>query len=138
MGLYALLFLVDCEVTLTSVSGVIESPNFPNPYPGKRSCAWKIQSTYGNTLNVSFSHFDLEAQSTCTSDYLQVREVDRMHFILHFTSNLRFFEKYVSMCMLKHLGITLYCCKSLIEVNAVVWKAKLNRFSYYPLIKTLI
>ncbi|XP_064643493.1 cubilin-like [Lineus longissimus] len=62
----------NCEVTLTSVSGVIESPNFPEVYPGKRSCAWKLQSTIGNTLNVSFSHFDLEETSQCTSDYLQV------------------------------------------------------------------
>ncbi|XP_041372182.1 cubilin-like [Gigantopelta aegis] len=63
-----------CNNVLTSFSGVIESPNFPNRYPHNRNCTWIIQTTLGNTVNVSFSHFDIESHSSCRYDRLQVRD----------------------------------------------------------------
>lgn len=61
-----------CDTVMTDYSGVIESPNFPNPYPHNRNCTWIIQATLGNTLNVSFSHFQVETHTSCTYDHLQV------------------------------------------------------------------
>lgn len=61
-----------CDTVLTDYSGVIESPNFPNPYPHNRNCTWVIQATLGNTLNVSFSHFQVETHTSCNYDHLQV------------------------------------------------------------------
>lgn len=61
-----------CDTVLTDYSGVIESPNFPNPYPHNRNCTWIIQATLGNTLNVSFSHFQVETHTSCNYDHLQV------------------------------------------------------------------
>ncbi|XP_052697133.1 cubilin-like isoform X2 [Crassostrea angulata] len=63
-----------CDTVLTDYSGVIESPNFPNPYPHNRNCTWVIQATLGNTLNVSFSHFQVETHTSCNYDHLQVRD----------------------------------------------------------------
>ncbi|XP_048237900.1 cubilin-like isoform X1 [Haliotis rufescens] len=65
-----------CNNRLTAFSGVIESPNFPNPYPHRRNCTWIIDTTLGNTINVSFSNFDIESHSSCNYDYLQIRDGD--------------------------------------------------------------
>ncbi|XP_071569184.1 cubilin isoform X2 [Temnothorax nylanderi] len=68
--------------------GVIESPNFPNKYEHSTNCSWIIEAPIGNTINLTFSHFDLEGQGPmwlgsklgtteqCTYDYLQIMEGD--------------------------------------------------------------
>ncbi|XP_053408750.1 cubilin-like isoform X2 [Mercenaria mercenaria] len=63
-----------CSGTLTGFSGVIESPNFPNPYPHNRNCTWIIEASQGNTVNVTFSHFNIEAHPNCQYDYLQIND----------------------------------------------------------------
>ncbi|XP_074652971.1 cubilin-like [Tubulanus polymorphus] len=63
----------DCNHELTSYYGVIESLEFPNPYPPNIECTWEIQTTLGNKLNVSFSHFALET-GDCDMDYLELKE----------------------------------------------------------------
>ena len=68
----ACLSFVVCDTMLTDYSGVIESPNFPNPYPHNRNCTWVIKTSLGNTLNVSFSHFQVETHTSCAYDHLQV------------------------------------------------------------------
>ena len=57
--------------------GVIESPNFPLPYPHNRNCSWVIAAPKGNKINVTFSNFELETHSrsgNCTFDHLTVAE----------------------------------------------------------------
>ncbi|WAR06690.1 CUBN-like protein, partial [Mya arenaria] len=66
-----------CSNTLTDFSGVIESPNFPNPYPHNLNCTWVIDTTMGNIVNISFSHFDIESHSNCQFDYLQINDGDQ-------------------------------------------------------------
>ncbi|TGZ53188.1 Cubilin [Temnothorax longispinosus] len=57
--------------------GVIESPNFPNKYEHSTNCSWIIEAPIGNTINLTFSHFDLEGTTEqCTYDYLQIMEGD--------------------------------------------------------------
>ncbi|XP_061178089.1 cubilin-like [Saccostrea echinata] len=63
-----------CDTTLSDYSGVIESPNFPNPYAHNRNCTWIIQTTLGNTINASFSHFQVETHTSCAYDHLQIRD----------------------------------------------------------------
>ena len=64
----------DCDhVRLTDYSGVIESPNFPDPYPHNRDCTWIIETTAGNTINLTFTSLHLEAHSSCAFDYIEVR-----------------------------------------------------------------
>ncbi|WAR06635.1 CUBN-like protein [Mya arenaria] len=64
-----------CSNTLTNFSGVIESPNFPNAYPHNLNCTWVIDTTMGNTVNISFSHFSLE--KNCNFDYLKINDGDQ-------------------------------------------------------------
>ncbi|XP_021357124.1 cubilin-like [Mizuhopecten yessoensis] len=63
-----------CNVRLTGFSGVIESPNFPQPYPHNRNCTWIIETSQGNTISAAFSHFDVETHHSCAWDYLQIRD----------------------------------------------------------------
>ncbi|KAL3836256.1 hypothetical protein ACJMK2_021695 [Sinanodonta woodiana] len=67
-------YMSNCNNRLTSFSGVIESPNFPNPYPYNRNCTWIIDTSLGNTINMSFSHFDLETHTSCRYDHLEIRD----------------------------------------------------------------
>ncbi|XP_017269603.1 cubilin [Kryptolebias marmoratus] len=53
--------------------GVIESLNFPNNYPANSQCSWTIQATSGNTINYTFTAFQLEGSSSyCSYDYIQL------------------------------------------------------------------
>lgn len=65
-----------CGNTVHGFRGVIESPNFPNPYPHIQDCRWTIQTTKSNKINITFSHFDIERvteQSTnCSLEYVEV------------------------------------------------------------------
>lgn len=65
-----------CHEKLRGFHGVIESPNFPNNYPNRGNCSWIIEAPIGNKLNLTFSHFDLEAGSedSCNNDYLEIKE----------------------------------------------------------------
>ncbi|XP_019353396.2 cubilin [Alligator mississippiensis] len=52
--------------------GILESLNYPNNYPLNEQCSWTIKTTMGNTLNYSFTAFDLEEGSNCDLDYLKL------------------------------------------------------------------
>mgnify|MGYP001169714629 FL=1 len=53
-------YFMDCHNRINGLSGVIESPNFPDLYPHNRNCTWTIEAPLGNRINASFSHFDIE------------------------------------------------------------------------------
>ena len=64
----------DCDhVRLTKYSGVVESPNFPDPYPHNRDCTWIIETTEGNTVNLTFTSLRLEDHSNCVYDFIEVK-----------------------------------------------------------------
>ncbi|KAK0071942.1 hypothetical protein PV325_012125 [Microctonus aethiopoides] len=67
-----------CNNKIHGFNGVIESPNFPNKYPSQINCSWIIEAPKGNKVNISFSHFALEAHSNqvCKFDYLSLKEGD--------------------------------------------------------------
>ncbi|KAK2147338.1 hypothetical protein LSH36_558g01028 [Paralvinella palmiformis] len=67
-------YFANCNNRVTGHSGVIESPNFPNPYPHNRNCTWIIEAARGNTINGSFSHFKVEPHEACQYDFLQLRD----------------------------------------------------------------
>lgn len=71
----------ECHNKLRGYYGVIESPNFPNKYDHATNCSWIIEAPIGNTINLTFSHFDLEGQTNaadtrCIYDYVQIMEGD--------------------------------------------------------------
>ncbi|XP_075684851.1 cubilin [Rhinoderma darwinii] len=61
-----------CGATLTALSGVFTSPNYPMPYYHNSECYWLLKSSAGNPLEIAFQHFDLESPRNCNSDYLAV------------------------------------------------------------------
>ena len=73
-----------CNTELKGLSGVIESPNFPNNYPHNRNCTWTIAAPLGNRINLTFSHFDVEehgshdtsalAPVNCMYDFVEIRQ----------------------------------------------------------------
>ncbi|XP_070708966.1 cubilin [Pempheris klunzingeri] len=53
--------------------GTVESLNFPNDYPANSYCSWTIQASSGNTVNYTFTTFQLEAtSSSCVYDYIKL------------------------------------------------------------------
>lgn len=65
----------DCQgiIIANQTNGVIESENFPNNYPFDARCSWTIQVTMGNTVNYTFTAFNLEGPfPSCLYDYVQV------------------------------------------------------------------
>lgn len=70
-----LLALTVCNTTLKAFAGVLESPNYPYAYDSNTNCLWVIETTVGNTINASFSRFDLQPQvlAYCSNDYVEVR-----------------------------------------------------------------
>ncbi|EFN66210.1 Cubilin [Camponotus floridanus] len=75
---FHLKYETQCHNKLHGYYGVIESPNFPNKYEHSINCSWIIEAPIGNTINLTFSHFDLERGTldTCTYDYLLIMEGD--------------------------------------------------------------
>ncbi|XP_033326417.2 cubilin [Megalopta genalis] len=64
-----------CQNTLHGFYGVIESPNFPDKYQDLLNCTWVIEAPLGNKVNLTFSHFELEAeQESVCQNYLDVNE----------------------------------------------------------------
>ncbi|XP_041670250.1 cubilin [Cheilinus undulatus] len=63
----------NCQGVLISgrYRGVVESLNFPNNYPANTQCSWTILASGGNTINYTFTSFQLEG-SSCYYDYVKL------------------------------------------------------------------
>uniref|UniRef100_A0A8C0FEB1 Cubilin n=1 Tax=Bubo bubo TaxID=30461 RepID=A0A8C0FEB1_BUBBB len=59
-------------LTVNRSHGILESLNYPNNYPLNEHCNWTIQTTKGNTLNYSFTAFNLEDGLDCDRDFLKL------------------------------------------------------------------
>lgn len=84
---FLLSYTTNCTQTIDGVlSGAIESPNFPNPYPHNLVCKWKIVVPKGNRISYEFSHFQLESfalhdTNRCDYDYLEVVQTNQENVI---------------------------------------------------------
>ncbi|XP_077124414.1 cubilin [Ranitomeya variabilis] len=63
-----------CGGTLHMENGAFNSPGYPDNYPANTECVWKILSSPGNRLMLSFMSFSLQTSDNCSSDYVEVRE----------------------------------------------------------------
>ncbi|OXU20544.1 hypothetical protein TSAR_014165, partial [Trichomalopsis sarcophagae] len=75
---FHLRYTTDCNNKVTGFQGVIESPNFPNSYDNLSNCSWTISVPPGNTVNLTFSHFNVQTDNNgiCTKDYVMLQEGD--------------------------------------------------------------
>lgn len=60
-------------VSQSAMFGIVQSPNFPEPYPREEQLRWNISVPGGFRLQLSFSHFDLEPSYLCEYDSVKVR-----------------------------------------------------------------
>uniref|UniRef100_A0A8C4D9G2 Cubilin n=1 Tax=Dicentrarchus labrax TaxID=13489 RepID=A0A8C4D9G2_DICLA len=63
-----------CGGELVMENGAFNSPNYPDAYPPNVECVWTIRSSPGNRLQLSFIMFQLQGDSGCQNDYLEIRE----------------------------------------------------------------
>ncbi|XP_068456845.1 procollagen C-endopeptidase enhancer a [Clinocottus analis] len=61
-----------CGGDLVTDSGFVGSEGFPSFYKPNSRCTWRITVPEGNVVMLSFRIFDLEADSQCRYDYLDV------------------------------------------------------------------
>ncbi len=63
-----------CGGLFENETGVITSPNYPNPYEDSRTCLYEILAPLGKAIILHFEDFDLEDTSypDCDYDYLKV------------------------------------------------------------------
>ena len=55
----------------------LRSPSYPNNYPPSSNCLWSLQrpsSVYA--VKLTFSSFSLESKSSCSDDYVEIRDGD--------------------------------------------------------------
>lgn len=61
-----------CGGLLTSPTGSIISPHYPEPYNRNTECYWKISINAGSIIQIVFADLDLEPHITCYLDYVEV------------------------------------------------------------------
>uniref|UniRef100_UPI0037E9BB90 procollagen C-endopeptidase enhancer a n=1 Tax=Semicossyphus pulcher TaxID=241346 RepID=UPI0037E9BB90 len=61
-----------CGGDLVADSGFVGSEGFPSFYKPNSKCSWRITVPEGNVVMLSFRIFDLEADSQCRYDYLDI------------------------------------------------------------------
>ena len=63
-----------CGGDLTSAAGVLQSPHHPSQYPGHATCVWRIHGAEGKRIQLQFEAFELEVESRCLYDRLDIQE----------------------------------------------------------------
>lgn len=61
-----------CPGTYNEAENKIDSPNFPRNYGNNNDCEWNIQVPVGKRIQLRFTTFDLESESNCGYDWLNV------------------------------------------------------------------
>jgi len=55
----------------------LRSPSYPNNYPPSSNCLWSLQRpTSAYAVKLAFSSFFLESKSSCSDDYVEIRDGD--------------------------------------------------------------
>ena len=112
--------LSDCNHRLTEFSGAIESPNYPQRYNNGASCSWVIDTTDGNTLNISFAAFNLETHSSCRYDYLEVNVLYCCILIGSLCLHVFLCAWYVDSVLLvyEHVGVWWVICMAIAKATS--------------------
>ncbi|XP_063003684.1 cubilin [Elgaria multicarinata webbii] len=63
-----------CSHEYTEASGVLTSPNYPNNYPNRMTCIYRIHVENNKQIALHFTNFSLESGATCPSDYVELRD----------------------------------------------------------------
>lgn len=61
-----------CGGDLYRTKGTVQSPDYPSLYPARSNCLWKLKSPRGRGALVLFEVFDLENQTHCKYDFVDI------------------------------------------------------------------
>ncbi|KAF3849151.1 hypothetical protein F7725_015648 [Dissostichus mawsoni] len=61
-----------CDNAVSTVSGTMSSPNWPDKYPNKKACTWSLSTTPGHRIKLVFNEIDMEAHLECAYDHLEI------------------------------------------------------------------
>ena len=61
-----------CGGVLTEQQRQIRTPGYPGEYEDEQICYWHIRVRYGQRIRLHFLDFDLEDDTSCMADYLEV------------------------------------------------------------------
>ncbi|CAK1578705.1 unnamed protein product [Parnassius mnemosyne] len=64
--------ITGCGGTLTSISGSISSPNYPDNYNENAECFYRLVTSSGSKIRISFTELDLEKTPNCRDDYIEI------------------------------------------------------------------
>ena len=59
---------------ITGQSGVIQSPNYPRPYPNSADITWVLMGPSAGRISITFKTFSLEEDSACRYDFVELRD----------------------------------------------------------------
>lgn len=59
-----------CKFEITSPSGHISSPNYPDLYPAQKDCIWHFATTPGHRIRLVFNVFEIEPHQECAYDHI--------------------------------------------------------------------
>ena len=62
----------ECGGVLTDQQKLIQSPGFPDEYQDGQICYWHIRARLGQRIHLHFLEFDVEDDTSCLADYLEV------------------------------------------------------------------
>ncbi|BHF63145.1 Bone morphoproteintic protein 1 [Sparganum proliferum] len=64
--------MISCVNYIKADNGDISSPDYPNNYPPNSNCIWRIEVPVGFSVLLTFKSFDLEEETDCRFDYLEI------------------------------------------------------------------
>lgn len=64
----------ECGGVLTDQQRIIQSPGFPEEYQDEQICYWHIRVRLGQKIRLHFLKFDVEDDTSCLADYLDVHD----------------------------------------------------------------
>ncbi|NXM15631.1 TSG6 protein, partial [Ploceus nigricollis] len=62
----------ECGGVFTDSKHVFKSPGYPNEYENEQVCYWHIRVRYGQRIHLQFLEFDVEEDTACLADFLEV------------------------------------------------------------------
>lgn len=61
-----------CGGIFTDSKHIFKTPGYPKEYENDQTCYWHIRVKYGQRIQIQFLDFDLEDDTACMADYLEI------------------------------------------------------------------
>ena len=65
---------IGATLSFTSRNGIISSPSYPENYPDNTDCIYHISQSTDTLILLNFINIDIENDTSCKFDYLEIRD----------------------------------------------------------------